>query len=294
MRIQTLRVVMMLLTLAVVVSVLGVLATRQSAQDAQSRQVLIEKNTVVPASPVVEATIPIAASTLADDKASTLPREFISALRGFDHDVIKGVPFQAEVRVNSLAPQRDRTITTRTSTYMIYRASDGRTRRDPEGGSVSLVNHPVEGSYLLNHRGKTVRKVIEVQEAAPTTLADPGTRGTAPGFKTIGQQPQGTGNHVRNKSIQVMKDSLGKREIEGVLAEGTRFVRTISLGAFGNEKPIEITTEEWYSVELHTMVAITISDPRFGKSEYRLVNIVRGDPSKTLFELPQDYKVKVE
>jgi hypothetical protein len=122
---------------------------------------------------------------------------------------------------------------------------------------------------------------------------DPGTRGTAPGFKSFGRQTAGV-NLVRDKSIPVTKESLGQRDIAGVMADGTRFVRTISIGAFGNEKPIEITTEEWYSVELQTIVAITISDPRFGKSEYRLVNIVRGEPSPTLFVIPQGYKVKVE
>lgn len=292
MRIRTLRVVVILLTLALTMSVLGVLATRQSAQDAQSRQVLIEKNTVMTASAVAEAASPIADSTLPDDKASTLPREFVSAMQLFDHDAIMRVPFQAEVRVKSLLPQRDHTITTRTSTYMIYRDSDGRSRRDPEGGSVSLVNDPINGSYVLNHRSKTVRKVIEAQLTA-TNLAEPGTRGAAPGFKTFDRQREGAGeNHVRDKSIQLTKESLGKREIEGMLAEGTRFVRTIFLGAFGTEQPVEITTEEWYSPELQTMVAITISDPRFGQSEYRLVNIVRGDPSPTLFAIPQGYKIK--
>lgn len=294
MRVRSLRVPVMLVAFVSIISVLGIWATRQSAQDAQSRQVLIEKNTVVTASSVAEAASPITDSTLADDKASTLPREFISAMQRFDHEVIKRVPIQAEVRVNFLSPQRDHTITTRTSTFMIYRDSDGSTRRDPEGGSVSLVNVPIDGSYVLNHRVKTARKVIEAQATA-TNLEEPGTRGTATGFKTFGRQQAGAGeNHVRDRAIQIAKESLGKREIEGVLAEGTRLVRTIFIGEFGKEQPVEITTEEWYSAELQVVVLITISDPRFGQSEYRLVNIIRGDPSKTLFVIPLSYKVKVE
>lgn len=291
MRLRTLRVVVMLLTLAGIIAGLGVWTTQQSAQDAQSRQVLIEKNTVVTASSVAEAASPIFDSTLADDKASTLPREFISAMQRFDHEVIKRVPFRAEVCVDFLSPQRDRTITTRTSTYMIYRDSDGRTRRDPEGGSVSLVNDPINGSYLLNHRGKTVRKVIEAQTTT-TNLAESGIRGTAPGFKTFGRQQAGAGeNHVRDRAIQIATESLGKREIDGVLVEGTHFVRTIYMGAFGKEQPVEITTVEWYSTELQTFVRITVTDPRFGQSEYRLMNIVRGEPSATLFSIPAGYKV---
>jgi hypothetical protein len=291
MRIRTLRIVLMLLTLAVIMSVLGVWATRQSAQDAQSRQVLIEKDKAVSASSVTEPAVTITNSALVDD---SLPNAFVSATQRFERDVIKGVPFQAEVRVNALLPQRDRTIMTRTSTYVIYRDSEGRTRRDTESRSQSWVNDPVDGGYVLNHRAKTVRKVIE-DPATTTNLAEPGSRGTAPGFKTFDRQQAAAGqNHVRDKSVQLTQESLGKREIDGMLSEGTRYVRTIFVGTFGNEQPVKITTEEWYSTELQTLVLVTVSDPRFGQSEYRLVNIVRGEPSPALFVIPPAYKVKVE
>lgn len=292
MRVRSLRVIVILIAFISIIGVLGVWATRQSAQDAQSRPVLIEKNKEVTASPVGEATSPLANSTLVDDKTGRLPREFVSAMQRFDHEVIRGVPFQTEVRVKSLSLQRDHTITTRTSTYVIYRDNDGRTRRDAKGGSVSLVNDPIDGSYVFDHRSKTVRKVLAA-ETTMTNLAEPGRRGAAPGFKTIGRQRAGAGeNHVRDRAIQIAKESLGKREIDGVLAEGTRLVRTIFIGEFGKEQPVEITTEEWYSAELQVVVLITVSDPRFGQSEYRLVNIVRGDPPKTLFVIPQAYQVK--
>jgi len=34
------------------------------------------------------------------------------------------------------------------------------------------------------------------------------------------------------------------------------------------------------------------SDPRFGESTYRLTNIDRSEPAKSLFEVPADYTLK--
>lgn len=88
------------------------------------------------------------------------------------------------------------------------------------------------------------------------------------------------------------KESLGKRNIEGVEAEGTRITHTIAAGEIGNEQPINIVAESWYSPELQTVVLSRNSDPRVGENVYRLTNINRSEPARTLFEVPADYTVK--
>jgi hypothetical protein len=40
------------------------------------------------------------------------------------------------------------------------------------------------------------------------------------------------------------------------------------------------------------MVLERYSDPRFGETTYRLVNVALGEPSPDLFQLPQGYDVK--
>ena len=88
------------------------------------------------------------------------------------------------------------------------------------------------------------------------------------------------------------KESLGKQTIEGVEAEGTRYITTIAAGEVGNEQPISIVSESWYSPELQTVVMSKHSDPRVGENTYRLTNINRTEPAHSLFELPADYTVK--
>ena len=88
------------------------------------------------------------------------------------------------------------------------------------------------------------------------------------------------------------KEDLGKQIIEGVEAEGTRTTITIPAGDIGNERPIEIVSERWYSPELQLVLMTRHSDPRMGETTYKLTNISRTEPAKTLFEVPSDYTIK--
>ena len=86
-------------------------------------------------------------------------------------------------------------------------------------------------------------------------------------------------------------DSLGTQIIEGVNAAGTRHVSTIEAGAIGNDRPISITSETWYSDELKMAVMTKRSDPRTGEETFRLTNIQRGEPGAYLFQPPAGYQI---
>ena len=96
----------------------------------------------------------------------------------------------------------------------------------------------------------------------------------------------------KNEDHNEVKEDLGKQVIEGVEAEGTRTTVTIPAGEIGNERPIEIVNERWYSPELQLVVMTRHSDPRSGETTYRLTNINRTEPAKSLFEVPGDYTIK--
>lgn len=93
-------------------------------------------------------------------------------------------------------------------------------------------------------------------------------------------------------SKNTRKESLGKQIVEGVEAEGTRSTTTIAVGEIGNEQPIDIVSESWYSAELQTLVMTRHSDPRMGETTYRLTNINRSEPAHSLFEVPSDYTIQ--
>ena len=89
-----------------------------------------------------------------------------------------------------------------------------------------------------------------------------------------------------------VKEDLGEQLIEGIKAQGSRSTVTIPAGEIGNDRPIEIVSERWYSPELQTVVMTRHNDPRTGETTYKLTNINRSEPAKTLFEVPADYTVK--
>jgi hypothetical protein len=87
-------------------------------------------------------------------------------------------------------------------------------------------------------------------------------------------------------------EDLGEQVLEGLLVKGTRLTDTIPAGTIGNDRPIDIVTERWYSEDIDAMVLQRFSDPRFGETTYTLVNVARGEPSPDLFEVPQGYEIK--
>lgn len=99
---------------------------------------------------------------------------------------------------------------------------------------------------------------------------------------------------ISHTKYETRTEELGIQNIEGVDAEGVRTVTTIPAGDIGNERPIEIVYERWYSKELQVVVMSKNSDPRFGEQTYRLTNIVRSEPDPSLFEVPSGFKVLSE
>jgi hypothetical protein len=87
-------------------------------------------------------------------------------------------------------------------------------------------------------------------------------------------------------------ESLGKQMIEGVEADGARTTITIPAGQIGNERPIEIVSESWYSPQLKTLVRSKQSDPRMGETTYRLTNVQLVEPLPSMFEVPADYTIQ--
>ena len=121
------------------------------------------------------------------------------------------------------------------------------------------------------------------------------TAGMTAGVKVAG----GAGEMVHTFAYQfasgadaAMKtESLGRQTKQGVGADGTRTSFTIDAGKIGNDRPIEVTSESWFSPELQVVVESRHSDPRVGETVYQLTGINRTEPDRLLFEIPADFRV---
>lgn len=191
----------------------------------------------------------------------------------------------------------------------------------------TFINDPVAGvNYILDAKNRTARKIdysakIAAEKKAVETMkkrtAEGGTAASAdekivaekmaaakagggeirfemksgPGPIIARGGPDGPGFVMMGNKKNTRKEDLGKQTIEGVEAEGTRYVTTIPAGEIGNEQPIEMVFESWYSPDLQTVVMSKHSDPRSGENTYRLTNINRSEPAHSLFEVPADYTI---
>lgn len=89
----------------------------------------------------------------------------------------------------------------------------------------------------------------------------------------------------------VKTETLGQQAMLGLTADGTRTTSTIEMGAIGNDRPIQVVSERWYSAELQTVVMTKRTDPRSGEEIFRLANVHRGEPGADLFLLPPGYQL---
>jgi hypothetical protein len=87
-------------------------------------------------------------------------------------------------------------------------------------------------------------------------------------------------------------EPLGIQNMEGVEVEGTRTTTTIPAGEIGNERPIDVVYEKWYSKDLKVIVFSKHNDPRFGEQTYRLIHISRKEQPISLFSSPAGYTIE--
>ena len=230
--------------------------------------------------------------------------------------VVKNAPYSAEAVSETVQTLGDGTRVVRDSRSSVYRDSAGRTRREqgltvigplatsPDADArIVTISDPETGvSYMLNPQTRTARKMTTKR------LVVSG----APGLAQSGESHEALTLHVESRSaaespgspqIVVRTDqthlklpdsateSLGTQFIEGLVVDVTRTTMTIPAGQIGNDRPIQVVSERWFSPDLQVLVMSRQSDPRYGETTYRLTNIVRGEPAFMLFEVPQDFKV---
>lgn len=214
--------------------------------------------------------------------------EFEGSIEG---NTVIGAPFTANFSTQRTQTLADGNVIKRNTTGALARDSQGRTRRDmtlPAFGpwtaagntppQITTINDPVAGThYVLDANRKIARQ-----------MPGPAVRGAWKMRGLNGEAPAATAT----LKTDVVTTSLGTQTINGVSAEGTRTTRTIPAGAIGNEKPIVVTIERWYSADLQMAVLTERSDPRTGDSVTQLTNIQRQEPAATLFQVPSDYTIE--
>ena len=220
------------------------------------------------------------------------------AFLGFEEGVggktVTSAPFSATFSTQTTQTLADGNQIQRSTTGSFARDSQGRTRRDmtlPGIGPWAASGKAAPRVVFINDAVAGTQYILEPDRKVARTIQRPHGGHHHGGLPPSGQAAPG-GPGAWNHQKDVVTTSLGTRTINGVAAEGTRYTRTIPAGAIGNQNPIVITTERWYSSNLQMVVLSKRSDPRTGETITQLTNIQRSEPDAALFQVPSDYTVK--
>jgi hypothetical protein len=235
--------------------------------------------------------------------------EFFSAEMAGAGEVVTASPYTATATTESTQVLADgNKIVNKTSSF-VARDSQGRTRRETDLHRIGNLPVEAQKTVFINDPTTHTQYIFTPGGEATKVVRSEGSWKEGPQIIELGGQPERRSQkkvivNVQNvregqqsskeSDEQVKHEDLGTQTIEGVSAQGKRETVTIPAGQIGNERPIEIVTETWFSPELHTLVLRKHSDPRMGDSTYRLTDIKRNEPDAALFQPPPGTKVSVE
>jgi TonB family protein len=191
---------------------------------------------------------------------------------------LRGQPFSAKVELETSTQLQDGTQITHKTYNFIARDSAGRTRNEmrnwipPDGGEPRLIR-------------------IELWDPATRTRTD-----LFPLTKVVRQwvaYSSQTNSLVprTNSKPEITKEYLGTDTMEGLPVKGTRVTVVQPAGAVGNDRPLSIVTENWFSPELRINLLTTKTDPRYGVQTVRLTELARSEPDAAMFAVAEDYKI---
>ena len=205
--------------------------------------------------------------------------------------VVKDVPFSARVSIETDQVLADGTHITRKESGSLCRDSLGRLRQQltlplpppvpasAEIGTIVILSDPSTGAHwTLMPAAKTAMKMTMPTVSRGKTNVNSNAEKN---FRVFGGFGDDGG-----------AEKLGAQNMEGVTATGTRFTHSIPAGQLGNDQPLQVVTERWYSPEIHLTVFLKRSDPMTGTKILKVTEIRREEPEPSMFNVPPDYAVQ--
>ena len=193
-----------------------------------------------------------------------------------------GQPFHAKIAVQIHHQLPDGTIVDQKYYTLVARDSNGREYREARNliPADSDREPPIVSTRVYDPKNSTITTCTPDQRTCRQVLFDP----------TQHPVDDPDGPSTDGKSV-LTRESMGTKTIDGLECTGTRETRTFNPGAFGNDKPVVVTKEIWYSPQLQFNLSVTRLDPRNGTQKLDVIDLKLGDPGTEWFVLPDGYRM---
>ena len=210
-------------------------------------------------------------------------------LVGLTGPVVKDRPYSALVTTETSQTLADGAHIRQNASYRIARDAAGRIRQENAATGKVFLSDPVEGAtYLVDPQTRTARKMplgaVVVPESAGANYRIRRADGTHPRVANFPRLPE--------DAAHAPKEDLGTQIIGGVAARGERTTVTLPAGSVGNNVPLQIVQERWYSAALQVAVMTHHSDPRTGETTVRYTEVHTGPPDAAQFKVPAGFEIR--
>jgi hypothetical protein len=195
---------------------------------------------------------------------------------------ISGAPFSARLNADISSQLPDGTTVEKKFINMLARDSEGRIYKERRRivPADSPGESPLTQFTILDTPART-RTVCEVAERTCriTQFVEPGQAGEAP----VGPS--------RDGKSYLTRENLGTTTMNNLDVQYSRETRTFNAGAFGNNRPVAVVKEFWYSPQLQINLAVTRNDPRTSVQKLTLSELSLDPPDPSRFAIPNGFRV---
>lgn len=193
---------------------------------------------------------------------------------------LPNAPFTATVNTESIRQLGDGTTITMKNHRAMARDDAGRIFQErrllvPEDGKHESIVTQIEISDPVAHKLYICvprEKVCQLEAFTATDVPPPESSGSGMAGMT-------------------RREDLGKQSVNGLEVTGTLETAVIESGAIGNDNPILVKREFWYSPQLGVNLISKRQDPRFGTQNFEVSDIVLGQPEAKLFQVPAGFQI---
>jgi uncharacterized protein YecT (DUF1311 family) len=196
--------------------------------------------------------------------------------------LVTGQPFHAKIQVEITRTLPDGTTVAQKYYTLAARDADGHEYRETRDiiPADSDRDPPIIRTVVYDPKTSLITTCTPDQRICRQTNFDP----------TQHPVDEAAGASSDGKSVLTRED-LGTKMMDGLRVTGTRETRTFNPGAFGNDKPVVVTKEIWYSPQLQFNLSVTRLDPRNGNQKLNVVDLKLGDPGQEWFAMADGYRM---
>ena len=192
---------------------------------------------------------------------------------------ILGHPYSAQQWTTTTSVHADGTSVTRTREVDIARNSAASIRHEIHQMQTGQPQTSTSATAMIFIQDVPNKQALHIDSNAKTASEIPLSGTTEP---HITMSRDSTGKPIPTTN-------LGTKTLLDLQVKGFRTVSTST--ASSSQQPVTITTDTWYSPDLHAVIEIDVQNSDGSASVTTLAHLVQGEPDSSLFTIPSGYTV---